>query len=63
MMQTEEPVSAIEETGIIVKILDSTYERANIEKFESSITQLNTEEQKLLLRLTNEFEDFLDETI
>ena len=48
LMQTVEPDSTREDTKKMVKILDSTYEKADLEQVVYAI-QMNAEERTLLL--------------
>ena len=41
VMQIEEPYSIIESTGIVVKILDSSYAKADLEEVATSAVQLD----------------------
>ena len=50
-MQNSEPAYTQEATGRMVKILDSTYEKAELEHVFSNASQLNAEEITLLLSL------------
>ena len=62
VMQTPEPDSIQEATEQTVKILDSTYEKTDLEQVVNT-SQLNSEERTLLLRLLEDFEDLFDETL
>ena len=50
-MQNSEPAYTQENTGRMVKILDSTYEKSELEHLFSNASQLNAEEITLLLSL------------
>ena len=47
-------------TKRVFNILDNAYKKYNIDKLVDSVTQLNTEERKLLLVLLNKFEYLFD---
>ena len=63
VMQTEEPVSTREDTERLVKILDSTYAKIDLEQVSANATHLNAEEINQLLRLLKYFEGLFDGTI
>ena len=46
----------------MVKILDSTYEKANLEQVVND-NHMNTEERNFLLSLLEDFEDLFDGTL
>ena len=54
-MQTAEPASTIEATEILLKIIDSTYEKAYLKQVADNATQLDAEERTQLLRLSKYF--------
>ena len=56
VMQNTDTAPTRESTERVVRNLDSTYERSNLDKVVSSAPQLNHEERKLLLGLLNDFE-------
>ena len=56
-MQTAEPASTQESNDQMVKILDSTYAKAD------NISQINDEERTLLLSLIKDFEDLFGGTL
>ena len=60
VMQTTEPASTQEATERMVKILDITYTKAELEHVVSNASQLNAEERTLLLSLLEEFKDLFD---
>ena len=60
--QTAEPASTREATERMVKILDSTYAKAYLERVFNS-SQMNAAERTLLLSLLGYFEDFFDGTL
>ena len=47
----------------MVKILDITYEKADLKQLDDNITQLNYEERTMLPSLLEEFEDLFDGTL
>ena len=57
-MKTAEPYSTREATGILVKILDSTYAKAYLKQVANNATQMNAEERTQLLRLLKYFGGF-----
>ena len=61
-MQTSEPASTRESTDMMVKILDSTYEKADLKQVVND-SHLNAEERTLLLSLLEYFEDLFDGTL
>ena len=63
VMQTAEPASTWEATEQMVKILNSTYAKADIEQVFSNTSHLNAEERTLLLSLIEDFEDLFDGTL
>ena len=60
VMQTTEPVYTREATKRLVKILNSTYEKAYLEQVASSANQMKNEERTQILRLLKQFEDLFD---
>ena len=62
-MQTSLPVSTREDTNRLVKIIDITYVKADLEQVDANKNQLNAEEITQLLRLLKSFEDLFDGTI
>ena len=59
LMQTSEPSSTLEATERMLKILNSTYAKADLKQVADNETHLNYEERTLLLILLEEFEDLL----
>ena len=59
-MQTLEADFTRDATEILVKILDITYEKADLKKVANNATQMDTEEITWLLRLPKYFEDLFD---
>ena len=55
VMQTVEPVPTREATTRLVKILDSTYARSDLENVDANTTQLNAEYITQLLSLLKNF--------
>ena len=62
-MQTAEPVSTREATDRSVKILDSTYVKANLTQVSNNTTQTNAEERTQILIILQYFEDLFDGTL
>ena len=62
-MQNSEPVYTQEDTDIMLKILNSIYAKAGINKLANNATQTNSEEITLLLILLKEFEELFDGTL
>ena len=62
VMQTAEPASTREATERMVKIPDSTYEKADLEQVVNA-SQMNSEEITLLLILIEDFEELFDGTL
>ena len=56
-MNNAVPVSTREATERLVKILDSTYTKAELKQVAANETQLKSEERTELLRLVRDFED------
>ena len=63
VIHTEEPSSTKKATEIMVKTLDSTYEKAYFEHIAANATQLNSKERDMLLYLLNKFEELFDGTL
>ena len=61
-MQNAEPASTREATGLLVKILDSNYEKADLKNVADNASQLNSEERTLLLSLLEDFKDLFGGT-
>ena len=59
-MQTAEPSSTRKDTGIVIKILDSTYAKANLDKVDADTVQLDKYQCKTLLRIITEFEELFN---
>ena len=59
VMRLEEPVSTRESTERLMKILEDTYVKAELEHLSDNETQINDEERTKPLRLLQYFEDFL----
>ena len=62
-MQTAEPFSTREATKILVKILDSTYAKWDLEQVDANATHIESEQRTQLLRLLNHFEVMFDVTL
>ena len=63
VMQTAEPDSTREATGLMVKIFNSTYAKADLKQVVDNSTQQNFEEITLLLILLEEFMGLFDVTL
>ena len=63
VMHTAEPDSTREATEKMVKILDSTYEKACLKQVADNSTQMNSEERTQLLSLPEDFEELFDGTL
>ena len=64
MTQTVEPIATQEATERIVKILDSKYEKADLDKVAANAEQLlDKHQQRKLLLLLKDFEDLFDGTL
>ena len=61
-MQTAELVSTKEATDRLVKILDSTFSKAELEHVATNATQLNYEQITQLISLLKDFEGLFDDT-
>ena len=59
-MQTSELVLTRKSTQRLVKILNSTYAKANLKQVADNETRLNAEERPQLLELLEYFEDLFD---
>ena len=60
VMQTTEPYSMRETTEILVKIIDSTYMKADLKQADNNSTQMKSEERTQLLSLLEDFEELFD---
>ena len=60
VMQTIEPDSIREATEKMVKILNSTYAKADLKQVFNNATQMNAEERTQLLSILEDFKDFFD---
>ena len=63
VMQTAEPVSTREGTERMVKILDSTYARVDLDQVADNATHLNSEDITQLPDLLKDFEFLFDGTL
>ena len=63
VMQTSELYSTIEATQIVVKILESTCETADLDKVDAAAFQLDKNQRKNVLCFLTEFEDLFEETL
>ena len=63
MMQNVEPASTREATDRIVKIIDSTYAKSDLEHTVANANQLNDEERNLLLSIIEDFKELFDGTL
>ena len=55
LMQTAEPFSTREDTERLVKILDSSYVKEDLEQVANNAINMNAEERTLLLRILEDF--------
>ena len=62
VMQTAETASMKEDTDSLVKILNSTYVKEDLELVADNKIQLNTEERNQLLSLLEDLEELFDST-
>ena len=62
VIQTVEPAYTREATEMMVKIIDSNYEKAYLKQVVND-SHMNSEERTLLLSLIKDFEDFFDGTL
>ena len=62
-MQTVEPFYSIEATERLVKILDITYEKSDLEQVANNTTHMNADEITQLQSLQQDFGDLFDGTI
>ena len=58
-----EPKATQQMTDRAMKILDSTYEKADLDEVVSKATHLNTGEKKLLHKLLKKYEDLFDGSV
>ena len=63
VLQSAEPKSTIEATNQVVKILDSHYEKANLEEVVQNAHSLNSKQKQQLFQLLKDFEDLFDGTL
>ena len=63
VMKTSEPFSTREATDRLVKIIDSTYVKADLKQVANNTTHMNAEERTQILRLLKDFEDLFDVTL
>ena len=63
VIHTKEPASTIESTYIVVKILNSAYEKAYLDKVAVAEIRLDKYQPKNLLSLLTEFEYLFDVTL
>ena len=61
--RTAEPIATQEATERIVKILDSKYEKADLDKVTADAEQLGKHQQRKLLSLLKDFENLFDGTL
>ena len=55
LMQTAYPASTREDTKLMVKILDSTYAKADLKHVADNASQIHSEERTLLLSVPEDF--------
>lgn len=63
ILRSAEPKATREATERVVKILDSKYEKANLEEIAENAKNLNREQKRLLLKLLKQFEPLFDGTL
>ena len=63
VIQTTEPVSTIEANEVLVKILDSTYSKADLKQVSDNTTHINAKERTQILRLVGDFKEFFYGTL
>ena len=59
VMQTAEPDSTQESIQLMIKILDSTYVKADLKQVANNTSQMNAEERTVLLSLLKDFEELV----
>ena len=62
-MQTVEPASTREDTEQMVKITESTYEKADLMQVADNASHMNSEERTQLLSTLEDFDDLFDGTV
>ena len=62
-LRSVEPKATREETERVTKILDSNYEKANLEEVVQNATSLNREQKRKLLKTLKKFESLFDGTL
>jgi hypothetical protein len=60
MTQTAEPIATQEATEQIVRILNSKYEKTDLDQVAAGAEELDEHQQKKLLSLLKDFEDLFD---
>ena len=63
VIHTAETNSTIETTDRLIKILDSTYSKAELKQVADNANHLNDEERTQLIRILKDSEDFFDGTL
>jgi hypothetical protein len=63
MTQTAEPIATQEATEQIVRILNSKYEKTDLDQVAAGAEELDEHQQKKLLSLLKDFEDLFDGTL
>ena len=63
MTQTAEPIATQEATERIVRILNSKYEKTDLDQVAAGAEELDEHQQKKLLSLLKDFEDLFDGTL
>jgi hypothetical protein len=63
MTQTAEPITTQEATERIVRILNSKYEKTDLDQVAAGAEELDEHQQKKLLSLLKDFEDLFDGTL
>ena len=63
LANSKEPKSTVETTNRVVRILDATYKKADLQAIAKSCTHLSSEEQNMLLELLTNYEPLFDGTL
>ena len=63
LANSKEPKSTEEATKHVVRILDATYKKADLQAIAKGCTHLSSKEQELLLELLTNYEPLFDRTL
>ena len=63
IMRTAKPAFTGDDTGILVRILESTYAKADLKQVSNNTTHLNAKERTKLIRLLGDFKDLFYGTL